>query len=187
MVKFFENLNTYKYPWATVTSAFWAKYPNPMAAHVQELDCYHRELDAKSGNLLSKRLITCASAIPGWMSRLGFPSVMYAQEESIVNARDKKLLLRTTNITGSGLLLVEETCSYEVHPENEDWTLYKQEAKITALAPMFCDAIERHSLQNMTSQAKRGLDAMELIINKLQSQGLDAVLPALPSMNTNSL
>lgn len=184
MVKVFSNSYTYKHPWNVVTAAFWGKYPNPNAPHVQQIDTYEREIDTQSGDLTSKRVLRCASkSVPTWMARLGFPTELHCQEESVVNAQRQKLVLRSSNITGSSFLVVEETCSYEVHPENPEWTLYRQEAKITGFVPMFSDAIEKHSLQNMTSQAKKGLDAMEHIIDKITHKGIDALLPSLSTIS----
>ena len=158
MVKIFANSYVYKHDWSTVTTAFWGKYPNDNAKHVKEVDTYERVFNGITGDLTSKRVLTCSYAgLPSWMTRLGFPSTMHCQEESVVNARDKKLVLRSSNISGSSFIVVEETCVYKPHPENSSWTLYEQEAKISSFTPFFSDSIESHSLQNMKSQASNGI------------------------------
>lgn len=123
-----------RHDWSTVTTAFWGKYPNQNAPHVKEIDTYERNFSPVTGDITSKRILKCISgSIPSWMGRLGFPTTMFAelllcivkirycQEESVVNAREKKLVLRSSNISGSGLMVVEETCSYSAHPENSNW------------------------------------------------------------------
>ncbi len=93
--------------------------------------------------------------VPKWLSRLGFPTTMLCQEESCVNAAQQLLVLRSSNVTGSSFLTVEETCSYAVHPDNPEWCVYRQEAKITAHVHMswLAEKIETHLFDNMVAQA----------------------------------
>ncbi len=66
------------HPWSHVTSAFWRKYPNPLATHVKQIDCYERKLVPTGGAagssdpqrmlLVTNRLVACESPIPSWMA-----------------------------------------------------------------------------------------------------------------------
>ena len=114
-----EKWSFYRHPWTTVTSAFWRKYPNPLYPHVQEVDTFHREL--KDGNLTTQRIITATTSFPSFLRAVGAPTLAFGVEQSTVNAQTQTLELRSRNVTGSGFMVVEETCTYEVHPDNPEW------------------------------------------------------------------
>jgi hypothetical protein len=167
MVQFFSNQHTYKHPWDRVTSAFWLKYPNPHYPHVMEVDCFHRHIDSDTGALVSRRLISASSHVPSWMQMLSVPDRVIVVEESRVDPQTQSLELKSRNLTGSQVLTVEETCTYSRHPDNPDWTLYKQQAKITSFAPMFQKRLEQHCLSNMSAQAQKGLNVMEGLCDQI--------------------
>eukprot|EP00474_Spongospora_subterranea_P010329 CRZ10787.1 hypothetical protein [Spongospora subterranea] len=170
MVRLFENKHTYKHPWTTVSSAFWKKYPNPAYPHVQEIDCFERFLNPKTGDLVTRRLITADTNFPSFLNSLGAPRSAYGIEESTVNSGDKKLVLKSRNLTGSEFVVVEETCTYSQHPDNPDWTVYTQQATITGTAPVFPSRFESHGLSRLQTQAKDGLEVMEKICQNMTAE-----------------
>lgn len=159
MVKLFSSTHTYKHPWSTVTSAFWRKYPNPLYPHVQEVDCFNRSLS--NGNLTTQRIITATTSFPSFLRAVGAPTLAFGVEQSVVNAANQTLELRSRNVTGSGFMVVEETCTYMPHPDNPEWTLYRQEAEIDATAPVFKSHFEQHGVSRLQQQAQKGLEVME--------------------------
>lgn len=121
MVKLFSNEHTYRHPWRRVTSAFWLKYPNPMYPHVIEVDVFNRYVDQVTGELVSHRILSCESSLPGFMTAVGIPNVIYAAEESRVDPVSNKMTLKSRNLSGSNLLVVEECCMYQQHPQDPSW------------------------------------------------------------------
>jgi len=89
MVKIFATNYTYRHPWETVTSTFWRKYPNPLAPHVKQIDCYERSLDSLSGTFSTSRLVACESVLPDWVTALGVSNRFYGYEVTSVNAQKK--------------------------------------------------------------------------------------------------
>lgn len=172
MVELFSNAHVYKHPWSTVSSAFWLKYPNPSTPHVTEVDTVSRTLDAQ-GVLTSTRVITCQSTLPAFIARMGAPSRVYALEESSVDPASMTLTVKSRNFTGASFLVVEETCTYSQHPSNPNWTLYKQNARITAFAPLFNGSVEQFSLTNVTKNAQKGLQVMEGLCQLVSSERFD--------------
>jgi len=175
MVKLFCIEHVFRHSWKTVTAAFWRKYPNPLADHVKEVDCYDRKVDPITGILVTNRIITCQSAIPRWMQSLGIPSMAYAAETTIVDPVSKQMIVKSRNITGSSLLVIEETCHYFPHPENDAWTSYRQEAKISAFMPVVCTKFENHSLASIREKSALGLQAIETLSQRIQAEGALAV------------
>jgi len=175
MAKLFCIDHIFKHPWTTVTSAFWRKYPNPLADHVKEVDCYDRKLDAKSGMLIANRIFTCQSAVPSWLQAFGVPQYMFAAETTIVDPITKKMIIKSRNITGSYMLVVEETCIYSQHPENKEWTSYKQEAKISAFLPVLRSRLENHSIASFNEKSQLGLQAVEKLSQMIHVEGSQAI------------
>jgi len=172
MVKLFTNTHTYEHPWAHVTSAFWRKYPNPLAPHVKEVDCYDRHLDQQTGNLTTNRLIACDSTLPKWLTNLGIPNRLYGYETTVVNARSKKMTIQSRNMSGSSMLMVEEICTYEPSRANSSWTEYKQEARITSFLPLFASRLEIFSFNSISTRSPMGLQAMEILCQNVKTHGL---------------
>lgn len=48
---------------------------------------------------------------------------------------------------------------------------------------MFSEMMESVSLDNMSAQAHKGLDAMEKVISKIQENGVDSLLPVTCILN----
>eukprot|EP00475_Leptophrys_vorax_P006144 TRINITY_DN13766_c0_g1_i1.p1 TRINITY_DN13766_c0_g1~~TRINITY_DN13766_c0_g1_i1.p1 ORF type:complete len:199 (-),score=21.54 TRINITY_DN13766_c0_g1_i1:40-636(-) len=167
MVKLFSNEHVYEHPWPLVTQAFWRKYPNQHYPHVQAVDCFARKL-TKDGVFVTHRLITGKVSVPSWMSFLPIPSTTMVVEESRVDPINQILTLRTRNITGSQLLTVQETCVYKTHAEDSSKTFYRQEALITAFAPMVTAKIEQHTFSSFTAQAEKGLMVIENLCQELR-------------------
>ncbi len=155
--------------------AFWRKYPNRFADHVKEVDTFKRDFDPVTGDLTTYRLIACESALPSWMSALGISSLAYALEQTVVNAKNKTMVIRSRNISGSSMMVVEEKCTYTQDPENAAWTQYNQSANITSFLPIVRSKMENYTFASMTNRSKQGLAVMEELCHVLATKGLSAL------------
>lgn len=85
-----------------------------------------------------------------------------AIEETCVDLNSKTLHLKSRNVGLSKYLTSEERCSYEVHPDDPNKTLYTANMEVTIHAPSsFSGLLEKQFLQNATSKAKLGLEVMK--------------------------
>lgn len=171
----FSNEHTYRYNWGNVVLAFWRKYPNKFSEHVKEVDTFSRKFDPVSGDLTTYRMISCESSLPGWMASLGISSHAYALEETVVNAKNKTMVVRSRNLTGASMMVVEEKCSYVEDPVNKSFTKYTQEANIKAFLPLLHWKLENYTLSSMASKSKQGLTVMEELCHTLATKGLHAL------------
>jgi hypothetical protein len=171
-MKLFAAEHVYRHNWGTVTTAFWRKYPNQYSEHVKEVDCFKRELDEKTGDMTSSRLIACETALPNWVTALGLRPFAYAYEETVCNAREQRMEVRSRNLTGSSCMVVEEVCTYERHPSNPNWTLYKQEARISAFMPFVTSRLENYSFASMAAKSRQGVEVMEQLCSRLSAHGV---------------
>lgn len=102
------------YPWETVSSANWLKYPNKNTSHVTNVDYLWRHIDPQTGCLHTGRLITCKQAGPAFLASFlaGSDSNAMALEESVVDPRNRRLSIKSRNLTLSNIISVEESCVY---------------------------------------------------------------------------
>jgi len=180
------NEHTYNHPWNRVASSFWQKHPSRHNPHVQSVDTFRRSFDADQRTFSSCRLITVASNLPSFMVALGIPSSAKAVEITEVNAAEKRLVLRSRNITASQFIVVEETCCYRPHPDDPDHkTLYTAEARISSVAPLVASRLEQWSLGNMMRNANRGLQTMEELCSAVRQHGFR--LPSIQTLYSSTL
>lgn len=176
-MRLFQKDHVFSHPWVTTTAAFWRKYPNSAAEHVREVDVFDRTVDPTTGVLTVKRLIVCESNIPGWMTTLGFPSVGYAIETTEVDPFRQTMVIRSSNITGSAFMTVEERCTYAVAKENSAWTHYSQTAEITSFAPFISSQLESWSFDNMVAKMPLGVQRIEALCERVRSRGIASLVP----------
>jgi hypothetical protein len=120
-MKIFTNSHTFQHPFPCVATAYWLKYPHPLYPHMEEVDVFDRYIDKQTGELVTKRVVSASSPAPSWMRYLPIPEHLVVVEEIRVNLKDQSLTLRTRNLTGSQVLVVQELCKYQRHRENPNW------------------------------------------------------------------
>jgi len=174
MVKLFSTEHVFQHPFERVTSAFWRKYPNDAAAHVKSIDITDRRVD-EQGRLITNRIMSCESALPSWARHAGLPSACFVAESSVVDPAARKMVVKSSNLSGASILVVEETCTYSQHPTAASATHYRQEAKITAFLPFISSKFEAYSLANLHAKSKEGMQVVESLCQRIQASSEGAL------------
>lgn len=133
-----------------------------------------REITAE-GHLVTRRILACEQSIPSWMRSLVDSHMGYVAETTTVDPVEQKMVIRSRNLTGSSVMVVDETCTYERHPVNPNWTLYEQKAEITAFMPFISSKFENYSFSNMQNKSKFGTAAVESICQRISEHGVQSV------------
>eukprot|EP00753_Platysulcus_tardus_P008387 PLAT15944.1.p1 GENE.PLAT15944.1~~PLAT15944.1.p1 ORF type:complete len:312 (+),score=138.44 PLAT15944.1:93-1028(+) len=168
-MRIFQAEHVYGHSWETVSLALLNKYPNDKLSHVKKIDTLEQGIVPGTSKLRTVRLMLCASKLPGWVTKLGVRRLGYVCEQSEYDAKAKSIVLSTRNLTYSQYLQVEERCTYSPHPENPEWTLFRQEARITVTAPTFSRALEKVSVKNFRRNAARGLELLEELCQSVEA------------------
>ena len=173
------SLSFCRHPWETVSIANWIKYPNQMAPHVTNVDYLSRRIDTKTGHLHTERLLSCKQNVPEFILKLvGGQSSSIVYEKSEVDLEGKRLVLKSTNLTYSHLMTVEETCIYEAFKETDDkspvessneWTKFTQSANIRSFSAWnyLRESLEDFSINRFQANAHKGRAALESVLNGL--------------------
>eukprot|EP01101_Sappina_pedata_P012270 TRINITY_DN83_c0_g1_i1.p2 TRINITY_DN83_c0_g1~~TRINITY_DN83_c0_g1_i1.p2 ORF type:complete len:188 (+),score=70.75 TRINITY_DN83_c0_g1_i1:118-681(+) len=161
--------HTFQHPWASVSLASWKKYPCESRPDILCVDMISKVYDPQTGILSSKRLTVNRPSLPYWLKRL-ISSDMIMLEESTVDPINKVMTLKGKNISFNNLVEAEETCTYTVDPNNHNWTLFKQEMKVTAFPFGVAGSLENYSVQKFVENAEKGRLIMEAAIDRVKEE-----------------
>ncbi|XP_057686654.1 PRELI domain containing protein 3B-like [Corythoichthys intestinalis] len=170
-MKIWASEHIFNHPWETVTKAAMQKYPNPMNPSVFGVDVLDRSVDAE-GRLHSKRLLSTEWGLPAIAkSIIGLTrTCTYVQEHSVVDPKEKVFELKSTNISFTNLVSVDEKLTYKPHPHHPDKTVLTQEALISVKGVSLSSYLEGLMANTMTVNAGKGREAMEWVIRRLNAE-----------------
>uniref|UniRef100_A0A1B6J123 PRELI/MSF1 domain-containing protein n=1 Tax=Homalodisca liturata TaxID=320908 RepID=A0A1B6J123_9HEMI len=178
-MKIWTSEHTFNHPWETVAQAAWRKYPNPMNPAVLGTDVVDRHV--ANGVLYTHRLVSSKWGIPGWAQRsllVGPSNICYASEQSLVNPSSRHMELKTRNLTFGRFIAVDETLSYQPHPEDRDKTLLKQEAVVTVQGIPLNSYMEDILTNTIMLNANKGRQAIEWVIDIIEKEVADIKITA---------
>ncbi|KAM5219770.1 PRELI domain containing protein 3B isoform 1-T1 [Hipposideros larvatus] len=174
-----------RHPWETVTTAAMRKYPNPMNPSVVGVDVLDRHIDP-SGKLHSHRLLSTEWGLPSIVKSLigAARTKTYVQEHSVVDPVEKTMELKSTNISFTNMVSVDERLIYKPHPQDRERTVLTQEAIITVKGVSLSSYLEGLMANTISSNANKGREAMEWVIHKLNAEIEELTASARGSMRT---
>ncbi|XP_072014430.1 PRELI domain containing protein 3B-like [Amphiura filiformis] len=181
-MKIWCSEHIFNHPWETVSQAAWRKYPNPMNPSVTGIDVVDRKVD-KHGRLVSHRILATEWGLPSWVRMLmGLNDTCYASEHSIVDPKNKVLTLKSRNLTLSNYCSIDEQLTYKPHPTIKDATVLTQEAIVTVKGFSLASHLEGMVTSTISSKASSGREAMEWVIDSINTEVKDLATTAKKSM-----
>ncbi|XP_061622568.1 PRELI domain containing protein 3B-like [Phyllopteryx taeniolatus] len=170
-MKIWASEHIFNHPWETVTKAAMQKYPNPMNPSVFGVDVLDRSVDTE-GRLHSKRLLSTEWGLPAIAkSIIGLTRThTYVREHSVVDPKHKIFELKSTNISFTNLVSVDEKLTYKPHPRDPDKTVLTQEAVISVKGVSLSSYLEGLMANTMSVNAGKGREAMEWVIRRLNTE-----------------
>nr|XP_033769976.1 PRELI domain containing protein 3B isoform X2 [Geotrypetes seraphini] len=162
------------------------KYPNPMNPCVVGVDVMNRHVDS-TGKLHSDRLLSTEWGIPSLVKSIigASRSKTYVREHSVVDPVEKTFELRSSNITFTNMVSVDERLIYKPHPQDPYKTILTQEAIISVKGVSLSSYLEGLMANTISSNANKGRDAMEWVINKLNTEIEELAVSARGSMRAS--
>ncbi|XP_006900630.1 PREDICTED: protein slowmo homolog 2-like [Elephantulus edwardii] len=139
-MKIWTSEHVFDHPREMVTTAAMQKYPNPMNPSVVGVDVLHRHVDP-SGKLHSQRAL-CV---------------------------EETMELKSTNISFTNMVSVDGRLIYEPHPQHPGKTILTQEALIIVKGVSLSSYLESLMASTISSNASKGREAIEWVINKLNA------------------
>ncbi|XP_030068828.1 PRELI domain containing protein 3B [Microcaecilia unicolor] len=185
-MKIWTSEHVFDHPWETVTTAAMQKYPNPMNPCVVGVDVMNRHVDS-AGKLHSDRLLSTEWGIPSLVKSIigASRSKTYVREHSVVDPVEKTFELRSSNITFTNMVSVDERLIYKPHPQDPEKTVLTQEAIISVKGVSLSSYLEGLMANTISSNANKGRDAMEWVISKLNTEIEELAVSARGSMRAS--
>uniref|UniRef100_A0A8C8RUV1 PRELI domain containing 3B n=1 Tax=Pelusios castaneus TaxID=367368 RepID=A0A8C8RUV1_9SAUR len=185
-MKIWTSEHVFDHPWETVTTAAMQKYPNPMNPSVVGVDVLDRHVDP-SGKLHSHRLLSTEWGMPSIVKSLigACRTKTYVQEHSVVDPVEKTMELKSSNISFTNLVSVDERLIYKPHPQEPEKTVLTQEAIISVKGVSVSSYLEGLMENTISSNANKGREALEWVISKLNAEIEEFTASARGSMRTS--
>mmetsp|Transcript_8015 Transcript_8015/g.21248 ORF Transcript_8015/g.21248 Transcript_8015/m.21248 type:complete len:192 (+) Transcript_8015:182-757(+) len=163
--------HVYRHRWDVVTSAHWRKYPNEKCSQVMRVDTLDRRVDAGSRALHTTRLFTGASPVPSFLSFLIPQKPVYAVEHSVVDPERRAMTLEMRSLSFASLLQVCERCTYTEHPENPNWTVFRQEWHCEWNVPSYLlRRLDSISMQRFHASVESGRSVIQELCHDIEAK-----------------
>uniref|UniRef100_A0A2I3GHT2 PRELI/MSF1 domain-containing protein n=1 Tax=Nomascus leucogenys TaxID=61853 RepID=A0A2I3GHT2_NOMLE len=165
-MKIWTSEHIFDHPWETVTTA---------AIHIDP-----------SGKLHSHRLLSTEWGLPSIVKSLIGAARMktYIQEHSVVDPVEKTMKLKSTNISFTNMVSVDERLTHKPHPQDPGKTILTQEAIITMKGVSLSSYFEELMASMMSSNTSKGQEAIEWVIHKLNAEIEELTASARGSIRT---
>eukprot|EP00079_Xenopus_tropicalis_P029747 XP_012825399.1 PREDICTED: SEC14-like protein 5 isoform X1 [Xenopus tropicalis] len=172
--KYQSPVRVYKYPFELVMAAYEKRFPTCPQIPVFLGSDILQEHKSEDGALhVVERSCKLNVDAPRLLKKIAGVEFVYFIQKNTVNWKDRTLLIEAHNETFSSRVLVNETCSYSVHPENEEWTCFEQTASLDIKSFFgFESTVEKIAMKQYTANIKRGKEVIEFYLNELISQGI---------------
>lgn len=152
MVQKYKFTHIFKHPFEKTTLCFLRKYPNKEYSHVQFIDTINRKLS--KNELVLERVISCKTP---------FSHICYTLEKTIINAENKTMKIQSQNVNLANIFCIIETCEYKQNEFNENYTTFKQTAKIKSNMniPFVGKKLETFIINSFNSLSRKGVNIIE--------------------------
>lgn len=120
---------------------------------------------------------------PAWLRALiGCDALDFVQVNHL-NLRDRVLLIKAHNESFAQRIAVSETCVYRTHPDNDDWTIFRQTLSIEMKSSFLGleGHIEKFGIRSYMKNVGKAEEVMNVFIAQLQSEGITYVPRFVPA------
>lgn len=113
MVLIHRSVHVFDNDFASVSCAYFNRYPNPYSRTVKSVDTLAQHVSA-DGRLHTTRLLKKAGSMPGWAKAfMGKISESWVIEMSVVDPRRGRMETYTRNLDHTRIMQVEEYSTYD--------------------------------------------------------------------------
>ncbi|NXX52886.1 S14L5 protein, partial [Scopus umbretta] len=171
--KYQSPVRVYKYPFELVMAAYEKRFPTcPEIPVFLGSEILHESRSDDGAIHIIERSCKLNVDAPRLLKKARVEYVFFIQKNT-VNWKERTLLIEAHNETFANRVVVLETCSYSVHPENEEWTCFEQSASLDIKSFFgFESTVEKIAMKQYTSNIKRGKEVIEHYLKELISQGI---------------
>ncbi|XP_069502154.1 SEC14-like protein 5 isoform X2 [Ambystoma mexicanum] len=172
--KYQSPVRVYKHPFELVMAAYEKRFPACPLIPVFLGSEILQEYRSEDGSVhIVERSCKLNVDAPRLLKKIAGVEFIFFIQKNSLNWKERTLQIEACNETFSSRVLVHETCSYSVHPENEEWTCFEQSASLDIKSFFgFESTVEKIAMKQYTANIKRGKEVIEYYLSELISQGI---------------
>uniref|UniRef100_A0A8V5GHB3 Uncharacterized protein n=1 Tax=Melopsittacus undulatus TaxID=13146 RepID=A0A8V5GHB3_MELUD len=172
--KYQSPVRVYKYPFELVMAAYEKRFPTcPEIPVFLGSEILHESRSDDGAIHIIERSCKLNVDAPRLLKKIAGVEYVFFIQKNTVNWKERTLRIEAHNETFANRVVVLETCSYSVHPENEEWTCFEQSASLDIKSFFgFESTVEKIAMKQYTSNIKRGKEVIEHYLKELISQGI---------------
>lgn len=175
--KYQSPVRVYKHPFELIMAAYERRFPTcpliPMFVASDTVNEYKSEDEAI--HVIERRCKLDIDA-PRLLKKIAGVDYVYFVQKNSLNRQERTLHIEAYNETFSNRVIINEHCSYTVHPDNEDWTCFEQSASLDIKSFFgFESTVEKIAMKQYTSNIKKGKEIIEYYLKQLEEEGITFV------------
>ncbi|XP_070579551.1 SEC14-like protein 1 isoform X2 [Ptychodera flava] len=172
--KYSSPLRVYKYPFELVMAAYEKRFPTckmiPIFLGSEILSEYKSEDGAV--HIIERKCRLNVEA-PYLLKKIVGVECVYFIQKNALNMRQRTLRIEAHNESFSSRVIINENCTYSVHPENSDWTLFEQDASLDVKSFFgFENMVEKICMKRYAENIKKGKEIIQYYVNELLEEGV---------------
>lgn len=165
MVQLLSTTQAYDVDFATASTAYLNRYPNPYAKHVLSSDTIETYVD-DLGRLRTTRLVVKTGALPDFIKPfLGDKLNSWILEKSIIDPKSKKVWTYSANVDHRRFVKIEEYVNYDTTDEN---TTLQVQVRFSSNFIGFKKRIEQWSRDKFHLNLGNSREGFMYVMNKFQ-------------------
>eukprot|EP00899_Mesostigma_viride_P009877 jgi/Mesvir1/18891/Mv18889-RA.1 len=133
---------------------------HPLLPWLVSIDVLEEKRDAGSGETCLVRRCALANDAPRWLQRVAGMKPCYGMEVICSSQDGQRATIESVNETLSSVVVMKEKCTYEPHPESNEWTTKRVELDIQLCSSFLglSSALERFLVQKYRNRLEEGLE-----------------------------
>ncbi|XP_028267638.1 SEC14-like protein 1 [Parambassis ranga] len=178
MVQEYQSpVRVYKHPFELIMAAYARRFPKcPLIPVFVDSEVINQSQSSDGALVVTERRCTIDIEAPRLLKRIAGVDFLYFIQKNTLNRRDRTLHIEVHNESFSNRVIVHESCSYSVHPENEDWTCFEQTASLDIKSFFgFESTAEKIAMKQYASSIKKGKEIIEYYLRELEEEGVTYV------------
>ncbi|XP_014244140.1 SEC14-like protein 1 [Cimex lectularius] len=181
--KYQSPVRVYKYPFELVMKAYERRFPCcPQIPIVAHCDIISETYSPDNSLRVTERRCKLHVDAPYLLKKIIGVDFIYFIQKNSLNLRNRTLDIKAYNESFQSRVVVNETCRYFVHPENNEWTCFEQCAELDIKSFFgFENTIEKLAMKQFSQNIARGKEVLEHFIVELKTEGITHVPKWLPS------
>ncbi|GAB6020388.1 hypothetical protein CHUAL_003093 [Chamberlinius hualienensis] len=177
--KYQSPVRIYKYPFELVMAAYEKRFPTckMIPVFVGSDTTYEFRSDDGAEHVIERKCklnVEC----PYILKKIVGVDYVYFIQKNSLDRRNRTLKIEARNDSFSSRIIINENCTYTVHPENSDWTCFEQSASLDVKSFFgFESTVEKIAMKQYSQNIGKGKEIIEYYINELISEGVTYIEP----------